>query len=170
GLVAATILADAGWDVVLLEAQSDLGGAVRSAELFPGFVSDLFSAFYPMSAISPVIGALELENHGLRWTHAPTVLAHPASPSAEHAALLHREPTRTAAHLAQADPRDGASWLRLVEQWHQLKPHLIDALFTPFPPIGGPARLLRTLGPRATLDLARFLLLPARRMADELFH
>jgi glycine/D-amino acid oxidase-like deaminating enzyme len=34
GLVAAAILADAGWDVVVLD-QSEPGGAVRSAELFP---------------------------------------------------------------------------------------------------------------------------------------
>jgi len=30
GLVAATILADAGWSVLLLEAQDELGGAVKS--------------------------------------------------------------------------------------------------------------------------------------------
>ncbi|MCW2721143.1 MAG: Protein p49 [Pseudonocardia sp.] len=170
GLVAAATLADAGWDVVLLEAQPDVGGAVRSAELFPGYVSDLFSAFYPMSAVSPVIGALGLEDHGLSWTHAPTVLAHPSGPDDEHAAVLYRDPARTAAHLAEADPRDGQTWLRLVEQWQQLKPHLLDTLFTPFPPVTGPAGLLRALGGRATLDLARFLLLPVRRMATELFH
>lgn len=170
GLVAAAILADAGWDVVVLESQPEVGGAVRSAELFPGYVSDLFSAFYPMTAVSPVIAALGLEDHGLAWAHAPTVLAHPAGPDDEHAAVLHRDPERTASHLADADPRDGRTWLRLVEQWHLIKPHLLDCLFTPFPPLAGPARLLRTLGGRATLDLARFLLLPVRRMAAELFH
>ncbi len=169
GLVAAAALADAGWDVVVLEAQPEIGGAVRSAELFPGYVSDLFSAFYPMSAVSPAIGALGLEAHGLSWTHAPTVLAHPSGPGDERGAVLHRDPARTAAHLAETDPRDGETWLRLVEQWQQLKPHLLEALFTPFPPVAGPGRLLRALGGRATLDLARFLLLPARRMASELF-
>ena len=33
GLVAANLLADAGWDVVVLEAQPEPGGAVRSAEV-----------------------------------------------------------------------------------------------------------------------------------------
>src|SRR4051812_20087002 len=38
GLVAANILADAGWDVVVLEAQASPGGAVKSAEVTaPGF-------------------------------------------------------------------------------------------------------------------------------------
>ena len=44
GLVAAAMLADAGWGVAVLEAQSEPGGAVRSAELFPGYISDLYSA------------------------------------------------------------------------------------------------------------------------------
>jgi phytoene dehydrogenase-like protein len=46
GLVAANVLADAGWEVLVLEAQDAPGGAVKSAEVAaPGFVSDLFSSF-----------------------------------------------------------------------------------------------------------------------------
>ncbi|HET8621420.1 MAG TPA: FAD-dependent oxidoreductase [Acidimicrobiales bacterium] len=38
GLVAANLLADAGWDVLVLEAQPEPGGAVRTAEVTaPGF-------------------------------------------------------------------------------------------------------------------------------------
>ena len=33
GLVAAALLADAGWDVVLLEATDRIGGAIRSTSL-----------------------------------------------------------------------------------------------------------------------------------------
>ena len=48
GLVGANLLADRGWEVLVLEAQPDPGGAVRSGELTePGFVHDRFSAFYP---------------------------------------------------------------------------------------------------------------------------
>jgi len=62
GLVAANVLADAGWSVVVVEAADEPGGAVRSGELVePGFVSDRFSAFYPLAAASPAIRALELE-------------------------------------------------------------------------------------------------------------
>src|SRR3712207_8818158 len=78
GLVAANRLADAGWDVLLLEAQSEVGGAVRSdREVHPEFVSDTFSAFYPMAVASPVIRSLGLEEFGLRWAHAPAPLGHP---------------------------------------------------------------------------------------------
>src|SRR5436190_6681903 len=77
GLVAANALVDAGWDVVVLEANDVVGGAVRSAEVTaPGFSTDLFSAFYPLAAGSPVIRDLDLADHGLVWCHAPAVLAH----------------------------------------------------------------------------------------------
>src|SRR6185312_11155087 len=68
GLVAAAMLADAGWDVLMLEAQPEPGGAVRSAELTPGYITDLYSSFYPMTAASPAIAALHLEDHGLQWS------------------------------------------------------------------------------------------------------
>ena len=96
GLVAANALADAGWDVVLLEANDEVGGAVRSAEVTaPGFCNDLFSAFYPLAAASPVIEGLELGDHGLRWRHAPAVLAHALDDG--RAAVLSRDPAVTAA-------------------------------------------------------------------------
>ena len=97
GLVAANRLADAGWETLLLEAQPDVGGAVRSdRELHPHFVQDTFSAFYPMAAASPVIRGLHLERYGLRWCHAPGCpRSSPGRPLVGHVAPRprdHREP------------------------------------------------------------------------------
>ena len=78
GLVAANLLVDAGWSVVVLEEQPEPGGAVRSAadHPAPGYTADLFSAFYPLAAASPVLAAMRLDEHGLAWEHAPLVLGH----------------------------------------------------------------------------------------------
>src|SRR4051812_46947934 len=74
GLVAANLLADEGWSVLVLEANDTAGGAVRTADVTaPGFHNDLFSACYPLAAASPVMKRLELEQHGLTWCHAPLV-------------------------------------------------------------------------------------------------
>src|SRR3954466_9479676 len=79
GLVAANLLADAGWDVLVLEAEAEPGGAVRSGELtLPGFRHDRFSAFYPLAVASPVMRALELERWGVRWRRHPVTAADPA--------------------------------------------------------------------------------------------
>ncbi|MEA2467508.1 MAG: hypothetical protein QOJ57_1634, partial [Thermoleophilaceae bacterium] len=68
GLVAANMLADAGWSVLVLEGADEPGGAVRTGELtLPGYRHDLFSSFYPLTAASPVYHRMELERHGLRW-------------------------------------------------------------------------------------------------------
>ena len=46
GLVAANLLADAGWDVVLLETQPTVGGAVRSDRAVDDeFVHETCSSF-----------------------------------------------------------------------------------------------------------------------------
>jgi phytoene dehydrogenase-like protein len=169
GLVAAALLADAGWDVCLLEATDRVGGAVRSAELHPGFTADLFSAFYPLYAASPVLQALDLGGHGLRVSHAPVVLAHPPRPDGERAALLFRDREATAARLAEEHARDGDAWLELCRQWDTVGDAVLRTLFTTFPPVRGPMALLRAIGTAEALRLARFLLLPAKRMGEELF-
>ena len=65
GLVAANLLADAGWEVLVLEATDQPGGSVRTAELTaPGFRSDVFSAFFALGAASPILGRLELAGRG----------------------------------------------------------------------------------------------------------
>lgn len=168
GLVAAILLADAGWDVLLLEAQSEPGGAVRSAEVtVPGFVSDLYSAFYPLGMASPVMSRLGLDQHGLRWTHAPKVLAHPLPDG--RAAVLSRDLELTAANLDSFHPGDGDAWRRLYAEWDRLREPLLAALFTPFPPVRAGVRLTRTLGLSGALRFARFGTLSVRRLAQENF-
>ena len=169
GLVAAAVLADAGWDVVVLEGQDDVGGAVRSRQGHPGYTVDRFSAFYPLGAASPVLNALDLGRHGLAWTHAPTVVAHPHGVDDEVGAVLYREPQRTADALAADCPADGAAWLALVEQWQHIREPLLDSLLTAWPPVRSASRLLARLGTADALRLARFMTLPALRMGEELF-
>jgi phytoene dehydrogenase-like protein len=168
GLVAANLLVDAGWSVAVLEEQPGPGGAVRhDREVDPDFVNDLFSSFYPLAAASPVVASLRLEDHGLRWSHAPHVLAHPLSDG--RCAVLDRRIDATAASLDAFHDGDGAAWRRLHETWERLRPDILDALFTPFPPLRAGTRLAVRLRAAGGLRLARTLLLPVRRMGAEEF-
>ena len=48
-LAAAALLARGGWNVCVLEAKEELGGAIKTAELAePGFRHDVFSAWHPL--------------------------------------------------------------------------------------------------------------------------
>jgi len=168
GLVAANLLADAGWSVLVMEATPRPGGAVQTAEVTePGFRNDLFSSFYPMSAVSPVIRGLRLEEHGLRWRHAPDVLAH-VLPD-DRCVVLSRDLDRTAASVDEFAAGDGEAWRQLFRQWTEIREPLLDALFTPFPPVRPGLKLLLRTGTPDALRLARMLTLPARRFGDELF-
>ncbi len=116
GLVAANVLADAGWSMLVLEANAEPGGAVRTAEVTaPGFRNDLFSAFYPMTVASPVIADLDLRRFGLEWTHALKVLAHPRTLGPT--AVLSRDIDATAASLEQSAVGDGDRYRQMFEQW-----------------------------------------------------
>ncbi|MFJ6602317.1 phytoene desaturase family protein [Streptomyces lydicus] len=168
GLVAANLLADRGWTVDVLEAQPEPGGAVRSDRgVHPDYVNDLCSSFYPLAAASPVLSALRLEEEGLRWSHAPRVLAHPLRDG--RCAVLERRVPDTARALDGFAVGDGAAWRDLCDVWDRVGHDLIDALFAPFPPVRAGARLLARLRGAGGLRLARTMLLPVRRLGEEEF-
>ena len=160
GLVSSNHLIDEGWSVLVLEAQPDVGGAVRSAQdVHPGFVHDTFSAFYPLAAASATIQSLELERHGLTWTHAPAVLGHPL-PDGEWA-LLHRDRDVTARIMETQHPGDGEAWLALCRMWDRIGDQLISALLSPFPPVRNGIGVLARLRTVGGLDFVKMLLTPA---------
>ncbi len=168
GLVAANHLADAGWSVLVVEAQPEPGGAVRSdRELHPDFVHDTFSAFYPLGAASPVLRGLELEQFGLTWRHAPAVLGHPFPDGSW--ALQERDREATAARMDTAHPGDGEAWLARCREWDAIGEHVVGALLSPFPPVRhslGAAARLRSVG---GLDYVKMLLTPAAELGETYF-
>ncbi|MFF7178959.1 FAD-dependent oxidoreductase [Streptomyces sp. NPDC008121] len=169
GLVAANLLADAGWSVEVLEEQPEPGGAVRSDRgVHPDYVNDLFSSFYPLAAASPVLAGLDLARHGLRWSHAPHVLAHPLRDG--RCAVLARDAVGTAASLEAFADGDGEAWQGMCRMWDRIGGDILRALFTPFPPVRSALRLATRLTPPAALRLARNLALPVRRLGEEEFH
>jgi phytoene dehydrogenase-like protein len=168
GLVAANLLADRGWEVVVLEEADEPGGAVRSGELIePGYVHDLFSAFYPFALASPHIRGLELERWGVRWLTGRVAVAHPSRDG--RCALISSDLDESAASLDEFAPGDGDGWRTLYEQWERVRGDALDAFFTPFPPIRPVLRLMRVLEAQELLRFARFSLLPVRQMGSEYF-
>src|SRR5947208_4117385 len=102
GLAAAITLARAGCSVLVLEANSTIGGGARSAELtLPGFLHDVCSAVHPLAAGSPFFKTLPLERFGLKWIQPDIPLAHPLDDGS--AACLYRYIGFTA-----QQPRDDA--------------------------------------------------------------
>jgi phytoene dehydrogenase-like protein len=61
GLVCAGSLAEAGWEVTLVEQEARPGGAVHSCEGPPGFAEDPCSGYFPLTRASPAFEAIGLE-------------------------------------------------------------------------------------------------------------
>src|SRR5690606_25395049 len=96
GLVAAVTLAEAGWRVVVYEAQPTPGGGLRSEEVtLPGFIHDCCASNHPMAMASPAFRALELEREGLQFAQNDVPLAHPIRPG--ESGYLRRSAAETAA-------------------------------------------------------------------------
>lgn len=156
GLVAAAVLARAGLKVTVHEAAGTLGGACRSDDLLgAGTIVDRGAAAHPMGVSSPVLRALALERHGLRWLHPPVPAAHPLD--RRPAVLLHRELRRTAAELGQ----DGRAWRLLhesvVERWDQVVESALSPLLRlPRHPVSLAGFGLRGAAPATVVARAAF--------------
>jgi phytoene dehydrogenase-like protein len=127
GLSAAITLARAGLSVLVLEANSGIGGGARSAELtLPGFVHDVCSAVHPLAAGSPFFKTLSLERFGLDWIQPEIPLAHPLDNGT--AACLQRDVDVTAASFGD-DARSYRNLMApLARDWEKLAPEFLQPM------------------------------------------
>jgi phytoene dehydrogenase-like protein len=127
GLTAAITLARTGRSVLVLEANSTIGGGARSAELtLPGFVHDVCSAVHPLAAGSPFFKTLPLERFGLEWIQPEIPLAHPLDDGT--AACLHRDVDLTAEQFSG----DSRAYRRLMKplarDWEKLADEFLQPM------------------------------------------
>jgi phytoene dehydrogenase-like protein len=165
GLAAAIRLAEAGRQVLVLEAADAPGGAVRTQELtLPGFRHDTFSSVYPASVASPVFARMPLAEHGLEWVHPEAAYAHPLPGGA--AKFLYGDLARTAQSLGGSD---GGSWVKFAKPFLDNFDAVRATMLSGFPPLSGPVKLLTGAGPLRLVDLTRMLLGSAVGLGNRLF-
>ena len=107
GLVAATLLARAGWSVEVLERAPVAGGAIGSDTTDRGYVHDWGSAFYGVLHTSPVLAELGLDRR-VDWARTDTPVS-AVWDERERAGVMRTTAAQTAAGLGP----DGAAWLEL---------------------------------------------------------
>ncbi|WP_173921511.1 NAD(P)/FAD-dependent oxidoreductase [Agromyces sp. Marseille-P2726] len=108
GLVAAVVAARAGLSVRLLEAESSIGGGLRSAGItLPGYWHDVCSAVHPAALASPAFRVLGLLDR-IDWIVPEASYAHPLDGG--RAGVAWRDLDRTAQGLGP----DGRAWRRLI--------------------------------------------------------
>jgi len=156
GLAAAIVLAQAGLEVEVFEAEPIPGGAARTLELtLPGFRHDFGSAVHPMAISSPFFASLPLQDYGLEWIHSPSPLAHPLDDGP--AVVMERD-------LAQAESwlgSDGKAWRNLMGPFAKRWSEFVPEILRPLPAF-----------PRHPFLMARFglnAMLSARKLAFSFF-
>ncbi|HZQ18957.1 MAG TPA: NAD(P)/FAD-dependent oxidoreductase [Terriglobales bacterium] len=146
GLSAAIVLAQAGLDVEVFEAEEVPGGAVRTLELtVPGFRHDFGSAVYPLGAGSPFFSSLPLSDFGLEWIHSPAPLAHPFDDGT--AVILERN----LQDAERALDEDGKAWSDLLQPFIDDWPAFAREVLRPVPSIPRRPLLLAQFGLKAFL-------------------
>jgi phytoene dehydrogenase-like protein len=163
GLAAAIVLAQAGLDVEIFEAEATVGGAARTLDLtLPGFHHDFGSAVHPMAAGSPFFTSLPLAGYGLEWIHSPAPLAHPFDDGT--AITLERGVTATQLNLGEDGPAWRALMQPLVTRWPALTGDILGPVIAwPRHPLLLARFGLSAIRPAATVA-RRFRTEPARAL------
>lgn len=140
GLAGALVLASAGLQVVVLEAEPTLGGGARTLELVaPEYQHDICSSVHPMGLASPFFRAFDLARQGVEMLRPEVAYAQPIA--GDRAAIAWSDIDRAAAGLGPDGP--GWRWLLgpLANDWRGV----VDALLSDFRSV-----------PRSPLTVARF--------------
>ena len=134
GLAAAILLQQNGLSVLLLEAKSEIGGGLRSAELtLPGYVHDICSAIHPLAVNSPFFETLPLSEHGLEYIYPEIAAAHPFDNGS--AAVLKKSIEETA-HLLGADEQTYLKLMQpMVNDWPIIASDVLGLLHFPKHPL-----------------------------------
>jgi phytoene dehydrogenase-like protein len=132
-LVAACYLAKAGYRCLVLDARHIPGGGAATEELLlPGYGIDTCATGHTLIRINPLLTRDELglvADYGLRYID-PDPVAHVAFPDGEHLTMW-LDRVRTAAEIARFSAADAAAYLRMLDEYDEVKSIFSASQFTP---------------------------------------
>ena len=173
GLTTAAYLAKAGWRVLVLERNDQVGGAVRSGEAtLPGFTHDLYSMNQNLFLGSPVYQELKeaLERHGLRYrvSDKPYCNVFPDGSSLR----VYTDVDKTLSHLREHNAGDADGFERLYEHFKAFQKALLPLYYTELPSLkagGVLTNAVRKIGMEEVLELGRLVLSSTRELGEAFF-
>lgn len=131
GLVCAAYLAKAGLDVLILEQRPQVGGAVVTDELFPGFRFSTFS-YIVYVLQDKVVADLDLYKHGYKVQHLPHKRFFPFPDG--QSLIFWRDNNRTIAEVERKfGPKDAEGYRKWQAFW-QIGGAIINEYFLKEPP------------------------------------
>ena len=154
GLVAANLLADAGWSVVVLEASRAPRRRGPQRRRPPGARLHRRPVQRLLPARGGVVRAARDAARGARAAAGCTRRRCSRTPSTTGAPrVLSRDLDQTAASVDAFAAGDGDAWRRWVSLWREVEQPVLDALLHPFPPVRPALSIARRLGAPRLLRL-----------------
>ncbi|MDQ5823172.1 MAG: NAD(P)/FAD-dependent oxidoreductase [Chloroflexota bacterium] len=123
-LVCACYLAREGHEVTVYERRSQVGGAVNTEELWPGYQVDTCSVMHILIHKTPIIEELGLHRFGLEymqmdpWGFAPF-------PDGSHI-LFYKDLDRTCQSIAAISEPDAERYGAFVQKWHKFNRQVFE--------------------------------------------
>ncbi|MHB1500739.1 MAG: phytoene desaturase family protein [Candidatus Dormibacteria bacterium] len=170
GLVAAVMLARAGWKVVVVEANERPGGALMSAEVTrPGYIHDLYATNLNLFLGSRFYSEFhdDLARHGLRLRQSGLPYANVFPGGRSIGVSVGLEPTLE--RLRRVNPGDAEGWAELHHLYERLSDTLFGVYASSVPSYGLVKAMLRgarTLGRKGMADLAQLVASSCRELVD----
>lgn len=124
-LITAAYLANAGLQVLVLEANERIGGDTMTEELtLPCFHHDSCSSAHVLIQNNPLIrnDELRLGSYGLKYLY-PDIATIVPFPDGQ-AVVMYRDIERTLQTFAEFSPRDAETYRRMMEEWKEVAPVL----------------------------------------------
>jgi phytoene dehydrogenase-like protein len=175
GLVAAILLAKAGWKVLVLEGNEKAGGAIRTEEVtLPGYRHDLFATNLNLFAGSMFHEetATELASHGLEFIPSQRPFASVFPDSTYLGVSTDPVEVLRCFEAAGCSSGDAENWTALASRFSDVAPHLFPLLGVDMPSISAVRALLRgrkALGRDWPFEVARLALQSSRELTEEHF-
>ena len=171
GLICAALLTRAGWRVLVLEGEAEIGGGIRSgAVTVPGFWHDRYATNVGQFVASPAYQEMkaDFDELGLQIISSSKPYA---SLHGRRALRVYTDPERTSAEFAAFGADEAAGWQRLRAFYRRTAPMFLSLYSVEMPS----AAMWRQLGRIATaglgdaLRLARLMRQSSRDFAADFF-
>ena len=172
-LSCAMLLSQAGYQVLVLEGENEIGGAAKTAEItLPGFKHDLYAANIGLFLGSPLFQ--EFKDDLFKNGFKPVVNGFPmASVFPDQTGMaVYQDAAQTMDSFKQFSSHDATAWTELYDYFNKTAPLFLPLLQKPMPSFAALKQawqLVRTLGTEGAYELAGLLLKSPREFAEYWF-
>lgn len=135
GLTTACYLAKAGYQVLVLERDTTIGGAVRTETMFEsadnpnGFRMDVGSSVHIMIHQTGIIEELELEKYGLEYIDMDPIMSYPV-PTGKGVIHFWKDVERTLESISKVAPEDVKNYKEFIEFWGKINKGVLRSFMT----------------------------------------